>query len=177
MRSHNPLSLLRSVNLMDGCLFVIMSHHDLLLQHDEVLVPGNCHFTFPGKHHAVLFNSHQPFPQTKMRLAEIAFNFSFFPCRIVYFPLSLTMATVNDLLGKESSSACIGPTVTTGSASSPQSEAVTNELQELSLQPAPNSLPIHERKNGEVMIVITVSKRWNLREFLWHAVDNLHFAS
>lgn len=66
------------------------------------------------------------------------------------------MATVNDLLGKESSLACIGPTVTTGSACSPQSEAVTNELQELSLQPAPNSLPIHERKNGEVMIVFNV---------------------
>ncbi|XP_052397806.1 myocardin-related transcription factor A isoform X3 [Carassius gibelio] len=39
------------------------------------------------------------------------------------------------------------PTDATGSASSPQSDAVTNELQELSLQPAPNLLPIHERKN------------------------------
>ncbi|XP_028842251.1 myocardin-related transcription factor A-like isoform X3 [Denticeps clupeoides] len=34
-----------------------------------------------------------------------------------------------------------------GSAPSPQSDAVTNELQELSLQPVPNLLPIHERKN------------------------------
>uniref|UniRef100_A0A096ME52 Myocardin related transcription factor Ab n=1 Tax=Poecilia formosa TaxID=48698 RepID=A0A096ME52_POEFO len=34
-----------------------------------------------------------------------------------------------------------------GSAPSPQSEAVTNELQELSLQPAPNLLLIQERKN------------------------------
>uniref|UniRef100_A0AAX7VL39 SAP domain-containing protein n=1 Tax=Astatotilapia calliptera TaxID=8154 RepID=A0AAX7VL39_ASTCA len=34
-----------------------------------------------------------------------------------------------------------------GSASSPQSDAVTSELQELSLQPAPNLLPIQERKN------------------------------
>ncbi|KAF7654253.1 hypothetical protein LDENG_00071880 [Lucifuga dentata] len=34
-----------------------------------------------------------------------------------------------------------------GSAPSPQSEAVANELQELSLQPAPNPLPIRERKN------------------------------
>uniref|UniRef100_UPI003AAD08F1 myocardin-related transcription factor A-like n=1 Tax=Centroberyx gerrardi TaxID=166262 RepID=UPI003AAD08F1 len=34
-----------------------------------------------------------------------------------------------------------------GPAPSPQSEAVANELQELSLQPAPNLLPIRERKN------------------------------
>lgn len=34
-------------------------------------------------------------------------------------------------------------------AFSPQSEAVTNELQELSLHPAPNLLPIKERKNGK----------------------------
>ncbi|XP_056309414.1 myocardin-related transcription factor A isoform X1 [Danio aesculapii] len=39
------------------------------------------------------------------------------------------------------------PNVSTVSASSPQSEAVTNELQDLSLQPAPNLPPIHERKN------------------------------
>uniref|UniRef100_A0A667YQX6 Uncharacterized protein n=1 Tax=Myripristis murdjan TaxID=586833 RepID=A0A667YQX6_9TELE len=36
-----------------------------------------------------------------------------------------------------------------GSAPSPQSEAVANELQELSLQPVPNLLPIRERKNGK----------------------------
>lgn len=52
-----------------------------------------------------------------------------------------------DLLGERSSPGSTAPTVTTGSASSPQSEAVTNELQELSLQPTPNLLPIHERKN------------------------------
>nr|XP_055050594.1 myocardin-related transcription factor A isoform X4 [Misgurnus anguillicaudatus] len=52
-----------------------------------------------------------------------------------------------DLLGEESSPGSTGPTVTTGSASSPQSEAVTNELQELSLHPTPNLLPINERKN------------------------------
>ncbi|KAL4647836.1 MKL/myocardin-like protein 1 isoform X1 [Arapaima gigas] len=34
-----------------------------------------------------------------------------------------------------------------GSAPSPQSDAVTTELQELSLQPAPMLLPLHERKN------------------------------
>ncbi|KAM7372271.1 hypothetical protein PAMP_009451 [Pampus punctatissimus] len=32
---------------------------------------------------------------------------------------------------------------------SPQSEAVTNELQELSLHPAHNLLPIRERKNSK----------------------------
>ncbi|RXN32821.1 MKL myocardin 1 isoform X1 [Labeo rohita] len=57
--------------------------------------------------------------------------------------LFLTMAT----MGEESSSSVTAPTDTTGSASSPQSDAVTNELQELSLQPAPNLLPIRERKN------------------------------
>ncbi|XP_041829812.1 myocardin related transcription factor Ab isoform X3 [Melanotaenia boesemani] len=36
---------------------------------------------------------------------------------------------------------------TPGLAPSPQSEAVTNELQELSLQPASNLLPLQERKN------------------------------
>ncbi|XP_058627005.1 myocardin-related transcription factor A isoform X2 [Onychostoma macrolepis] len=50
-------------------------------------------------------------------------------------------------MGEESSPSVIAPTDTTGSTSSPQSDAVTNELQELSLQPAPNLLPIHERKN------------------------------
>lgn len=36
---------------------------------------------------------------------------------------------------------------TPGLAPSPQSEAVTSELQELSLQPDP--VPLQERKNGE----------------------------
>ncbi|XP_018594207.1 myocardin related transcription factor Ab isoform X2 [Scleropages formosus] len=46
-------------------------------------------------------------------------------------------------LGEESSSGAVAP----GSAPSPQSEAVTNELQELSLQPTSNLLPLQERKN------------------------------
>ncbi|XP_039543205.1 myocardin-related transcription factor A isoform X1 [Pimephales promelas] len=49
--------------------------------------------------------------------------------------------------GEESSPSVPTPSLPTGSASSPQSEAVANELQELSLQPVPNLLPIHERKN------------------------------
>lgn len=36
-----------------------------------------------------------------------------------------------------------------GLAPSPQSEAVTSELQELSLHPAPEPVPLQERKNGE----------------------------
>lgn len=42
-----------------------------------------------------------------------------------------------------------------GSAPSPQSDAVTSELQELSLQPAPNLLPLQERKNGEPVTHVT----------------------
>ncbi|XP_051569952.1 myocardin-related transcription factor A isoform X2 [Myxocyprinus asiaticus] len=57
------------------------------------------------------------------------------------------MATVDSKLGEESSPCSTAPIVTSGSASSPQSEAVTNELQELSLQHAPNLLPICERRN------------------------------
>ncbi|KAM3863906.1 myocardin-related transcription factor A-like [Diretmus argenteus] len=38
-----------------------------------------------------------------------------------------------------------------GLAPSPQSEAMANELQELSLQPAPNLLPIRDRKNGNLV--------------------------
>lgn len=56
-------------------------------------------------------------------------------------------------MGEESSPSVTAPTDTTGSASSPQSDAVTNELQELSLQPAPNLLPIRERKNGELIVM------------------------
>lgn len=37
-----------------------------------------------------------------------------------------------------------------GSVPSPQSEAVTSELQELSLQSVPSLLPLKERKNGEL---------------------------
>lgn len=76
----------------------------------------------------------------------IIFNnpFSFFP-----LGLFLTMATT----GEESSPSVTTPSLPTGSASSPQSEAVANELQELSLQPVPNLLPIHERKNGEFIIM------------------------
>lgn len=36
-----------------------------------------------------------------------------------------------------------------GLAPSPQSEAVASELQELSLHPAPEPVPLQERKNGE----------------------------
>lgn len=37
-----------------------------------------------------------------------------------------------------------------GLAPSPQSEAVTSELQELSIHPAPDPVPLQERKNGEI---------------------------
>lgn len=40
--------------------------------------------------------------------------------------------------------------VGSGSVSSPQSEAVTSELQDLSLKAVPSLLPLKERKNGEL---------------------------
>lgn len=59
------------------------------------------------------------------------------------------MATLDPLKGSDPGAEAMEVPGTSGSAQSPQSEAVTNELQELSLQPAPNLLPIQERKNGE----------------------------
>lgn len=133
--------------MMDGCIFGNMSH-DFLLHYimtmyfflETILsyflenITLSClRHTLPNKDDVNRNNNLFCLP----------------PLRIVYFPLSLTMATVDGLLGDESSSAC-----TTGSASSPQSEVVTCELQELSLQPAPNLLPIHERKNGEILLLM-----------------------
>ena len=40
-------------------------------------------------------------------------------------------------------------------ASSPQSEAVANELQDLSLRPAPSRLPLTERRSGESPFVFS----------------------
>ncbi|CAL9702329.1 unnamed protein product [Knipowitschia caucasica] len=57
------------------------------------------------------------------------------------------MASGRAQKGEESCSVRMEVTVTPGSASSPQSEAVTNELQELTLQPAPKLPPIKDRKN------------------------------
>ncbi|XP_012991549.3 myocardin-related transcription factor A isoform X3 [Esox lucius] len=48
--------------------------------------------------------------------------------------------------GEKSSPSGLAPG-STGSAHSPQSEAVTTELQELSLRPGPNLLPLRDRKN------------------------------
>ncbi|KAJ8251590.1 hypothetical protein GJAV_G00222980 [Gymnothorax javanicus] len=49
--------------------------------------------------------------------------------------------------GEELKSACTAPSGAPSPAPSPQSEAVTNEMQELSLHQAPTLLPIRERKN------------------------------
>lgn len=53
--------------------------------------------------------------------------------------------------GEEPSSGKMEVCGTAGLAASPQSEAVTSELQELSLQPAPDPVPLQERKNGETV--------------------------
>lgn len=66
--------------------------------------------------------------------------------------LSVTMAMLHPQKGQEPSPGSGEATGTPGLAPSPQSEAVTNELQELSLQPAPNELPLQERKNGEAVL-------------------------
>lgn len=60
--------------------------------------------------------------------------------RSVYEPHAESLVTMETKFGE-------GPN-TDASIPSPQSEAVANELQELSLQPAPNLLPVRERKNG-----------------------------
>lgn len=49
-----------------------------------------------------------------------------------------------------------------------QSEAVASDLQELSLQPTPNLMPVTERKNGEFLLMhrhdcVNVSIKWFVR--------------
>ncbi|XP_058477139.1 myocardin related transcription factor Ab isoform X2 [Solea solea] len=57
------------------------------------------------------------------------------------------MATPHPHKGEEPSPECMVVSGTPSSAQSPQSEAVTSELQELTLQPAPSPQPLQERKN------------------------------
>ncbi|KAM8729000.1 myocardin related transcription factor Ab isoform 1-T1 [Acanthopagrus schlegelii] len=57
------------------------------------------------------------------------------------------MATLHPQKGEEPSPGSMEASKTPGLAPSPQSEAVTSELQELSLQPAPDPMPLQERKN------------------------------
>ncbi|TMS15465.1 MKL/myocardin-like protein 1, partial [Larimichthys crocea] len=59
--------------------------------------------------------------------------------RSVYKPHSESLVTMETKFGERPNA--------DASISSPQSEAVANELQELSLQPAPNLLPVRDRKN------------------------------
>ncbi|XP_036393733.1 myocardin-related transcription factor A-like isoform X2 [Megalops cyprinoides] len=59
----------------------------------------------------------------------------------------VTLATLEPQSKEEPSLSCTVTATKAGSAPSPQSEAVANELQELSLQPAPCLLPLRERKN------------------------------
>lgn len=76
------------------------------------------------------------------------------------------MATLDPLQGADPSAGTMEVPGKSGSAPSPQSEAVTNELQELSLQPAPNLLPIQERKNGECELFFYL-------DFSFHLVKNV----
>lgn len=63
--------------------------------------------------------------------------------------LSITLATLHPQKGEEPGPGSMEVTRTPGLAPSPQSEAVTSELQELSIQPMPDPMPLQERKNGE----------------------------
>ncbi|TMS22219.1 MKL/myocardin-like protein 1, partial [Larimichthys crocea] len=69
------------------------------------------------------------------------------PPRFSNTALSVTLATLHPQKGEEPSPGSMEVSGTSGLAPSPQSEAVTSELQELSLQPAPDPMPLQERKN------------------------------
>ncbi|KAL0983998.1 hypothetical protein UPYG_G00135680 [Umbra pygmaea] len=61
--------------------------------------------------------------------------------------VSSTLATLEQQCGAEPCPGIMVVAVASGSAPSPQSEAVANELQDLTLQPAPNDMPVRDRKN------------------------------
>lgn len=61
------------------------------------------------------------------------------------------MATLHSQKGEELSPGSMEVTGTPGLVPSPQSEAMASELQELSLQPAPDPMPLQDRKNGETV--------------------------
>lgn len=64
----------------------------------------------------------------------------------------VTLAASEAQAGEELSPGSMVSAAASGSASSPQSEAVTSELKELSLQSMPSLLPLSERKNGELIM-------------------------
>ena len=72
---------------------------------------------------------------------------------ICFFTVSCPspLTTVDPQKWEESSPGSMLVARAAGSAHSPRSEAVTNELQELSLTPAPSLLPLRERKNGKTL--------------------------
>nr|XP_046232426.1 myocardin related transcription factor Ab isoform X2 [Scatophagus argus] len=69
------------------------------------------------------------------------------PSRFSNTGLSITLATLHLQKREELSPSSMEVTGTSGLVPSPQSEAVASELQELSLQPAPDPVPLQERKN------------------------------
>lgn len=76
----------------------------------------------------------------------------FFCYFFTVFRLSPLKTTVDPQKRQESIPGDMLIAMAAGSAHSPRSEAVTNELQELSLQPAPSLLPLRERKNGKAAV-------------------------
>ncbi|KAK9530691.1 hypothetical protein VZT92_012179 [Zoarces viviparus] len=66
--------------------------------------------------------------------------------------LSVTLASLHPQTGQQLSPGTMEVSGAPGLVPSPQSEAVTTELQELSLQPGPvPARPLQERKNGCVL--------------------------
>lgn len=74
----------------------------------------------------------------------------------------VTLAAQEAKRGEELSPGSMVSAVGSGSVPSPQSEAVTSELQELSLQSVPSLLPLNERKNG---------KLWHISASRMHLID------
>lgn len=84
----------------------------------------------------------------------------------------VTLAAQEAMRVEELSPGTVASAVGSGSIPSPQSEAVTSEMQELSLQSIPKLLPLKERKNGEH----TINVYSNMQIENHKQVTNLAFA-
>lgn len=79
--------------------------------------------------------------------------------------------------GEEPSPGSMEVAETPGLATSPQSEAVTSELQELSLQPGTDPMPLRERKNGETMLHINLLQSAHLIPTVWCYFGQISYPS
>lgn len=74
--------------------------------------------------------------------------------------------------GVELSPSSVASAVGSDSIPSPQSEAVTSEMQELSLQPIPSLLPLKERKNGKFTQAHDQFIKIGMRMFSFMQIEN-----